>query len=155
MPTAVMIESSENTRSTTMICRMTAPKVALTAPATASSCSPSSDWWISPVLFQIRNRPPAIRIRSRPEISCPSTVNSGVDQADDPGQHQQQADAHEHRHEQAEAAREFAPLLRQLVDQDRDEDDVVDAEHELERGERREGDPGLRVGEQFEHQACG
>ena len=28
MPTAVMIESSENTRSTTMICAMTAPKVA-------------------------------------------------------------------------------------------------------------------------------
>ena len=31
MPTAVMIESSENTRSMIMICRMTAPKAALTA----------------------------------------------------------------------------------------------------------------------------
>ena len=42
MPTAVMMESSENTRSTTMICRMTAVKVALTTLELWPS-SPSSD----------------------------------------------------------------------------------------------------------------
>ena len=42
MPTAVMIESSEKIRSTTMICRITAVKVAVTA-LEASPSSPSSD----------------------------------------------------------------------------------------------------------------
>jgi hypothetical protein len=76
-------------------------------------------------------------------------VNKGSTRPDDPGQHQQQADAHEHGHEQTQAAREFAPLGWQLVHQDRDEDDVVDAQHQLERGERGKGDPGLGVGQQF------
>ena len=43
MPTAVMMESSENTRSITMICKITAVKVALTTLPPWSS-SPSSDW---------------------------------------------------------------------------------------------------------------
>ena len=36
-------------------------------------------------------------------------------------------------------------LRRQLPDQDRDEDDVVDAEHDLEGGEGQEGDPDRGV----------
>lgn len=43
MPTAVMIESSENTRSMIMICRITEAKVAF-AVLCLCSCSPSSDW---------------------------------------------------------------------------------------------------------------
>ena len=52
---------------------------------------------------------------------------------------------------QPDAARELALFLRQLVHQDRDEDDVVDAQHDLERGERRERDPGIGVGDPVEH----
>ena len=81
MPTAVMIESSENTRSMTMIWPMMAPKVARTAAAAPGAlCSAWSSYisWISPVAFQIRNSPPASRIRSRPEISLPSTVKIGA-----------------------------------------------------------------------------
>ena len=37
----------------------------------------------------------------------------------------------------------------QALDEDRDEDDVVDAEHDLEQGQRRQGDPGLGVRQQF------
>jgi hypothetical protein len=48
-------------------------------------------------------------------------------------------------------AREFALVQRQLVDQDRDEDDVVDAQHQLQRGQGGEGDPDLGIGEQFDH----
>ena len=44
--------------------------------------------------------------------------------------------------------------FRQLVYQDRNEDDIVDAEHEFERGERKECDPQLRVGQQFDHKTC-
>jgi len=50
---------------------------------------------------------------------------------------------------QADASRHLAPLRRQPVDQDRDEDDVVDAEHQLERRQHQERDPGLRIEEQL------
>src|SRR6266849_3751699 len=76
MPTAVMIESNEKTMSMIMICRITPEKVAPTA-AEAAPFSPSSSWWISLVLFHRRKRPPAIRMRSRPEISWRKTVKSG------------------------------------------------------------------------------
>ena len=72
-----MIESSENTMSSTMICRMIAVKPAFAAPLGVGLAAPSKLSWISLVLFQIRNRPPRIRIRSRPETSKPNTVNSG------------------------------------------------------------------------------
>ena len=150
MPTAVMIESSENTRSMMMICKSTAPNVALTL-LDAWPSSPSVSWWISIVLFHSRNSPPRMRIRSRPEISWPSDREQRRGQPDQPGQHEQEPDAHEHREEQADAPRELAPLGRQLVDQDRDEDDVVDAEHELERGQRGKGDPGFGTAEQLDH----
>src|SRR6266513_3038416 len=71
-----MIESNENTMSMIMICRITPEKVAPTA-AEAAPLSPSSSWWISRVLFHRRKRPPAIRMRSRPEISWRRIVKSG------------------------------------------------------------------------------
>ena len=46
--------------------------------------------------------------------------------------------------------RQGSSRLGQLVDQDRDEDDVVDAQHQLERGQRGKSDPGLGVSEQFD-----
>ncbi len=69
MPTAVMMLSIENTRSSIRICPIAAVKVML--PALLSNISgPGSGstlWWISLVAFHTRNRPPAIRIRSRHE----------------------------------------------------------------------------------------
>jgi hypothetical protein len=62
-------------------------------------------------------------------------------QADDPRQHQQQADAHEHRQEQAEPAGELLLLARQFVDQDGDENDVVDTQDQFQRGQGEKGDP--------------
>ena len=45
--------------------------------------------------------------------------------------------------------RAFLLLLRQLSGEDRDEDDVVDAENDLEHRQRDEADPDLWVGEPF------
>ncbi len=72
MPTAVRIESTENTMSSAMIWAMAAAKPSAALPLSGSSSSPLSPsgsmlWWISLVAFHNRNRPPAIRIRSRPE----------------------------------------------------------------------------------------
>src|SRR3546814_3743243 len=49
----------------------------------------------------------------------------------------------------ADAAGLVALFRRQLRGQDRDEDDVVDAQHQFERGEGGEGDPDFRVRELF------
>ena len=83
MPTAVMIESSENTMSSIMICTTTAPSVAVPAAVAAVATeagmpAPSIFWWISCVALAIRNRPPPIRMMSRHENAWPSTENSGA-----------------------------------------------------------------------------
>ena len=69
MPTAVMIESTENTRSSSRIWKIAPPSVSGDAwPTIVVLVVGRIDvWWISLVAFQIRNRPPAIRIRSRQE----------------------------------------------------------------------------------------
>ncbi|MNS83346.1 hypothetical protein D3C72_1171310 [compost metagenome] len=79
MPTAVMTESSENTASSTTICRMTCQKIACCGFCPASwPALPSTRSCNSMVPLKSRNRPPRIRIRSRPEISLPHTVKSGA-----------------------------------------------------------------------------
>src|SRR3569623_610088 len=42
-------------------------------------------------------------------------------------------------------------MRRQLVDQNVNENDVIDAEHQLQQGLRGKSDPGLRVKQQFQH----
>ena len=66
-------------------------------------------------------------------------------QAHDPGQRQQQQDARAHRQQQSETPRIVTLLHRQAVGQDRDKDDVVDPQHDLERRQGNEGDPDLGV----------
>ncbi len=72
-----------------------------------------------------------------------------LDQPADPGEQEQEPDAHEHGEGEADPSRELAARLGQLVHEDRDENDIVDAEHELERRQREKSDPGLRIGQQF------
>ena len=79
MPTAVMIESTEKTRSSSRIWKIAPPRVRFSVWPTISSlwsCG-STEWWISLVAFQTRKRPPAIRIRSRQEKPCPKAVKTG------------------------------------------------------------------------------
>ncbi len=69
MPIAVSMESTENTTSRTTICKMIIAKLVLAArtPNSSPASAGSSLCLISVVDFQIRNAPPAIRIRSRRE----------------------------------------------------------------------------------------
>src|SRR6267142_405738 len=79
IPTAVITESSEKTTSRTRICASTAAIAGAAVPFVPSSASgPSSLACISCADLPTRNRPPAIRIRSRPEISFPRTEKSGA-----------------------------------------------------------------------------
>jgi hypothetical protein len=75
-------------------------------------------------------------------------------QADDEADREQQPDAHEHRRAQPEYSRAVALMHGQLGHHDRDEHDVVDAEDDLERGQRDQCSPYLGIGEQLEHGAA-
>ena len=67
--------------------------------------SPSSRSWISSVALPSRNRPPPIRMRSRPEMSLAERrVKSGAVEPDDPRDRHQQHDPHHHRGQQARRA---------------------------------------------------
>ena len=90
-----------------------------------------------------------MRIRSRPENSTPTSVKSG---AVNPITHEivkQQEDPHPHRQPQADRSRPCLLLARQFRGEDGDEDDVVDAEDDLEHREGQQGDPDLRICQQF------
>ncbi len=94
-----------------------------------------------------------MRMRSRPEISCLVTVKSG---AVSPTSHDRTSSSPMRMNmarKRPDPPRELAPRGRQLVDEDRDEDDVVDPEHQFERGQRDERDPGFGTDEEFEHWA--
>jgi hypothetical protein len=90
------------------------------------------------VAFQTRNSPPLIRIRSRQEKPWPNRVKIGVVSWTMMATVPSEADA--------DAPCPLALVLRQLVGQDRDEDEVVDAEHHLHRDQGGERRPGGGVG---------
>ncbi len=150
IPTAVSTESSENTMSSRTIWTRTLRSEA--DPAARSTWwagSPSSDSPISVVAFQTRNRPPLMRIRSRHDSSLPGDRDDRRGQPGDPRDRQQEQDAHPHREAEADDPGAVALVVRQPLDEDRDEDDVVDAEHDLEHRQRQQGDPRLGVGQQL------
>jgi hypothetical protein len=66
-----------------------------------------------------------------------------VGEAHDPGDGEEQQDAHAHRGEQAGAPRLALLIDRQLARQDGDEDDVVDAQHHLQEGECEQGNQAI------------
>ena len=72
-------------------------------------------------------------------------------EAREPDDREQQRDPREHREREAADPRRLLALGRQPPDQDRDEDDVVDAEDDLQRRQRQECDPGARLGQQRQH----
>ena len=59
---------------------------------------------------------------------------------DNPREHQQQSDAHEHGKKQSDLAGFLALMFRQPVDKDGDENDVVDTKHQFQAGEGQESD---------------
>ncbi len=62
-------------------------------------------------------------------------------ETDDPGERGEQRDAHDHRARQADATGTPLLLTGKLARQDGDEDDVVDAEDDLEHRQREQAQP--------------
>ena len=67
-------------------------------------------------------------------------------QCHDPGDGGEQCEADDERQREADHARGVALMRRQLVGQNRDEDEIVDTENNLENDQGSKTDPGGRVG---------
>jgi hypothetical protein len=65
-----------------------------------------------------------------------------------PYHREQQRDARQHREREPADACGGAPRRRQPLDQDGDENDVVDAENDLEQRECQESQPDVWIGDQ-------
>ncbi|MNT24953.1 hypothetical protein D3C72_1604540 [compost metagenome] len=81
-------------------------------------------------------------------LAMDAQVEDGRRQADDPADGGQQTQAHDQGQTNADAAGALAMLGRQLVRQDRDEDQVVDAEHDLHDHQGHKSRPGGGVAQQ-------
>jgi branched-chain amino acid transport system permease protein len=91
------------------------------------------------------------RIAMLDRIFVPSQVGDFRVLVHQPGDREQQAEPHHERGGEAHPARFRLLIEREFPGQDRDEDDVVDAEHDFHRGERRQADPAFGGEEHVEH----
>ena len=134
-----------SSRSCTMISQK--PLASGLAPGSAPPCSMAR---ISSALCTTSKAPAAEQHESRTETSAPLSVNSGRAHTGDPQDREEQRDAREHREarpQEARAARAAAAAAGRPGATE--EDDVVDAEDDLEHRERQEGKPRLRVEQQL------
>jgi hypothetical protein len=157
MPTAVRIESIENTMSSAMICaiaRRRRSRPALVA-VEQSSDGIAGSIAVMDLLGRLPQQEQAAREKDqvapekrrlerrlavRPGVAAHPEIEQRRAQGHQPADEHQQA----MRMSSAATARFGAPLLllrRQLVRKNRDEDEVVDAEHDLEQHERQQGRP--------------
>jgi hypothetical protein len=152
MPTAVMTESSENTMSTTAIWAMTlqnraaACRLGRALLALLALLDGLED--LARCLVE-QEQPAAQQHQVAPAEGVAGDREQLGRQAHDPAERQQQRDARDHRERQAGAARLVALCSGEPAHQDGQEDDVVDAQHDLEGREHPEGDPQRRVEQQF------
>ncbi len=70
-----------------------------------------------------------------------------IGEAHHPRERQKQADPHQHREGEPDQSRPLALLGRQAGDEDRDEDDVVDAQDDFERRQAQQRRPGFGRGQ--------
>ncbi|MNJ16789.1 hypothetical protein D3C77_110550 [compost metagenome] len=70
-------------------------------------------------------------------------------QTHDPGDRQQQEDSGDHSQGQAENPGALLHVLGHAADQDRDHDDVVDAENDLKGRQGKKGNPDFWAGQPF------
>ena len=88
-----------------------------------------------------------------PGDACTEQAEQRLAQRHQPGQGEQQHQAEDQRQRQADLARPLGLLLAAAGHQHRDENKIVDAEDDFERGERNQRRPGMRVEQQIKH-AC-
>ena len=159
MPTAVITESSEKMMSRMAIWTMTAAEDEPAPRPVRRRGRLRSCREFRGRCCWIRNSPPTRRIRSRTEIwltslvvlrasprTTPNWLSSNSDVVDFSTQvdAEQQQDPRAHRRQQADPAGQRLLVGRQAAADDRDEDDVVDAQDDFHRRQGDEGNGRLR-----------
>ena len=84
------------------------------------------------------------------EVVCPDREDRRGEM-NEPGNAAKHDDAENERERQADATGPQALLRRHARDHDRDEHDVVDAEHDLHRAQGNEARPDMGIGQPLEH----
>jgi len=152
MPTAVITESSEKTRSSSRICVMTPAKEAVPAARSTSFRVGSFQAMVDFVrAFADQKQPTRQQDQIAPGKRPPRERKQRRGQAHDPGDAEQEHDASGHGQSESEQPGLALLVLRQAAGQDRDEHDVVDAQHDLQRGQRGQRRPGFGTGHPVEH----
>ena len=155
MPTAVITESSEKTMSSSMICTITAPNDGATLAVTLALLAFELLVDLARALGEQEQAAADQDQVAARDARAPSTVNSGS------VSRTIQASENSSRMRMTIAA--SSPTVRarsccsarQLARQDRDEDHVVDAEHDLEDRERDQRDDGIGGEDPFHRSAPG
>ena len=141
MPTEVMMESSENTASRTTIWMMTCQKPERVGAEEYSAMPPSRRSCSSMVPLSSKKMPPPMRMKSLQEKALPKIVTRGSVRLTI------QAMAESSTRRMA-SARPAALLLRgQARGEDGDENEVVDAQHDLEHDQGAQSGPGRGIGD--------
>ena len=153
MPMAVMTESSEKTMSSTITWPMT---LANDAAALARPVLAALELVVN-LVGRLGEQEQAAADQDQVAAGDvpPEDVNSGSVSRAIQVIENSSASAHHHRGDQADAARALLLLLRQLGRQDRDEDDVVDPENDLQERQRDERDGQFGHGERLVFHNCG
>ena len=144
MPTAVMMESTEKTRSSSRIWKMAPPNVIVHGAADHVLLVVDRVDRVVDLLGRLPDEEQAAGDQDDvpPGEGLAEEREDRRGQLDDEGDRAEQHQAHDQRRADAEPAGALALMLGQLVGEDRDEDQVVDAEHDLQRDEREQRDPG-------------
>ena len=151
MPIAVMMESSENTMSMTMIWTITQKN----APAFGEAPSVRLARFNFGMDFVGRlgdqEQPAADQDDIAPGKREAMHGDDGLGQSDQPYQQAEQQDAKHQRQRQADLARALRLRRGMPRDDHRQKDDIVDAEHDLQRSQGQQRRPGFRAGPQRDH----
>ena len=155
MPTAVMTESSEKTMSSSTIWAMT-PRRTTPSPSAASALVIVDLELLEDLVGRLADQEQAAA--EQDQIAPAEVVSEQAEQGGRQSHHprdreQQPEQPHPEREHEAERRASGCCWPRQLRRHDREEDDVVDAKHDLQRGEGRQRDPavGVQKGAQVGH----
>ena len=118
-------------------------------PAVACPSSPSSASWISVDGLPDQEQAAADQDQVAHREPVVADREHRLREPDDPRDRQQQEDPHPHREPEADRPGAVPLLRRQALHEHRDEDDVVDAQDDLEDRQGQQGDPRLGVGDPF------
>ena len=153
-PTAVMIESSEKTRSMIAIWEMTAPKLAFCRATPEESCA--AFYFGMNFLSSLHHQEKSATDQDEvaPGKILSAGADDGVGEAGNPADRRQQGKAQSKCQTKPHRPCPLRFSLRQGMRQDRQDDNIVDPEYDLQSRQSDQAGPGGRIEEEFHLRAA-